>query len=132
MAEGAIAPGRVNMATHKVSELEGGQLDYWVAKAEGKSSPGLYRGERGETFCSLHDSVYHVYAPSTGWADGGPIIERERIAVAEARTVPPSWSAWIRGVPWHDDTPDGFGPTPLIAAMRAYVAAKYGEEVELR
>jgi hypothetical protein len=27
--------------------------------------------------------------------------------------------------------PRGYGPTPLIAAMRCYVASKLGDEVEL-
>ncbi len=30
-----------------------------------------------------------------------------------------------------DGVPDGSGETPLIAAMRAYVASKFGETVEL-
>jgi len=61
----------------------------------------------------------------TDWDQGGPIIDRERIAtqfwVSEGE-----WEALIKG---------GFfasrGPTPLIAAMRCYVASKLGDEVEI-
>jgi hypothetical protein len=66
------------------------------------------------------------FHPSTDWALGGTIIEREKI------------SLWARGDEWaaesftpneqgHEET----GTTPLIAAMRCYVASKLGDEVEL-
>jgi len=60
--------------------------------------------------------------PSQSW----PIIERERIA-----TIPcgEHWNAAM-----DDQTLDVFpfeGPTPLIAAMRCYVASKLGDEVEV-
>ena len=61
------------------------------------------------------------YTPSTDWAQGGPIIEREKIATAWHIT---RWVAW-RGVVEHP------GPTPLIAAMRCYVAAKLGDDIEI-
>jgi hypothetical protein len=76
------------------------------------------------------------YTPSTDWSQGGPIIERERISTAKD----PSdayWQACINcatssmfgpglcGDHWH------YGPTPLIAAMRCYVASKLGDEVEI-
>lgn len=63
------------------------------------------------------------YAPSRDWTTGGPIIERERIEVSPGVTDGDlAWSAWIygRGVFHH-------GPTPLIAAMRAYVALRGAE-----
>ena len=74
--------------------------------------------------------------PALAWAaaqatpdltQGGPIIEGEGIAVRRSYNMEQGdWQA-IR---------DGFknnqnGPTPLIAAMRCYVASKLGEEVEV-
>ena len=57
------------------------------------------------------------------WAQGGPIIEREKITL---EWTGEGWNAYIR----HDDEyPDG--PTPLVAAMRCYVASKLGDEVEI-
>jgi hypothetical protein len=67
-----------------------------------------------------------MYAPSTDWSQGGPIIEREGIEL-----VPDGGGAWgaaIRGGD-EDDTSQAY--TPLIAAMRAYVASKLGDEVEV-
>jgi hypothetical protein len=61
---------------------------------------------------------------STDWAQGGPIIEREMIELVPQS--PALWEAMYRNqhIP-HD------GPTPLIAAMRCYVASKLGDEVEV-
>lgn len=61
-------------------------------------------------------------AYSTLWAQGGPIIERERITISDALD---QWVAGLKG------TLSWFGPTPLIAAMRCYVASKLGGEVEV-
>ncbi|RQS84349.1 MULTISPECIES: phage protein NinX family protein [Burkholderia cepacia complex] len=103
-----------------VFELEGALLDYWVAKAEGLTIDGIRRGEVivGTTPHRL------VYSPSTSWKVGGPIIERERIDVHYLAYEPPAWTANI-GVPF----PLIPAPTPLVAAMRAFVLSKFGEEV---
>lgn len=68
------------------------------------------------------------YSPSTDWVQGGPIIEREKIEIAP-------WGAdgaWRARSYWnepsnshvHVATSEAYGPTPLIAAMRCYVASK--------
>ena len=106
----------------KVEGLEGAQLDYWVARAEGKGvttegcDPVMV--EYREPFVS----GWEPYAPSTDWSQGGPIIEREGITICPAH--PKGWSATIDDERWEDDC-----ATPLIAAMRCYVASKFGEEV---
>ena len=97
----------------KTSELTGTALDWAVAKCEGYRLDLVPEGS---------------YAPSTDWAQGGPIIEREGISVDRA------------GLAWTADLSDSVGgyiehtesgPTPLIAAMRCYVASKLGDEVEI-
>jgi hypothetical protein len=95
----------------KTADLTGAVLDYWVARADG-TDPTV-------------DSQM-TFAPSTTWAHGGPIIEREKIMVV--------WNdgGWIAGVTAFVDGPKGHvskGPTALIAAMRAYVASKFGDDV---
>lgn len=68
----------------------------------------------------------HFY--STDWAQGGPIIERECIAISCLHITgytPNTWTAR------HPQRFSAEGPTPLIAAMRCYVASKLGDEVEL-
>ena len=90
----------------KVSEASGPALDWMVAKVIGEYKP--------------------VAVPrySTDWAQGGPIIERERITVVAMPDG--SWQSQGK-----DLRPHFHNPTPLIAAMRCYVASKLGEEVEL-
>lgn len=73
------------------------------------------------------------FSPSTRWAQGGPIIERghihtwtDRKDAAYAGHPDSYWVAEmteIGGIWW--------GPTPLIAAMRCYVASKLGDEVDV-
>jgi hypothetical protein len=71
-----------------------------------------------------------LYQPSTDWAQGGPIIERENISTVREGDA----GNWIASVydyaesDWHLHTG---GTTPLEAAMRCYVASKLGDEVEI-
>jgi len=67
---------------------------------------------------------------STDWAFGGPIIEREGITTAPYSTHNGVVREWKAGRDWPmSHFPYYFGPTPLIAAMRCYVASRMGEEV---
>lgn len=112
----------------KVSELEGAGLDCWVAKAVGTITYSL-------------DYAYHddgepqqnaIPKYSTDWSQGGPIIERHYMRIFWRGTGMESleWSAEFPAftVKGHEGALCS-GPTPLIAAMRAFVASKYGEEV---
>lgn len=131
------------MTTYKTAELEGALLDAAVAKAEGFPSFWIDPGDESRNkSCVLgparaEDSRFD-WCPSTAWEQGGPIIEREYIAVVpDGPHAKNGWDAY------HDASysgPDGqvdcddeiaHGPTLLIAAMRAYVASKFGETVEL-
>ena len=107
----------------KVSELQGAALDWAVAKC-------IYEPDDvvicdGRVFA--YDDATKGFNPSTNWAQGGPIIEREGISVATDDVEP--WCGFIED----DETNTLFfsGPTPLIAAMRCYVASKMGDEIEL-
>lgn len=101
----------------RTSELTGAALDWVVCKCEGEQP-------------SRHTKY------STDWAAGGPIIEREGIAIDCVRC---DWSieSWIAALVYEDVEFDGvtraekYGPTPLIAAMRCFVASKLGDEVEI-
>lgn len=111
---------------HKTASLEGAQLNAAVAKAEGRSFSDGSFDCAGGTVCN--------WRPSTDWQDGGPIIERERISVS-AR-LPWTWSATAVEVMEHNGRKIELqtwqeGPTPLVAAMRAYVSSKLGDEVEI-
>lgn len=97
----------------KTSELTGASLDWAVAKADGYD------------WLILWDTNKPRY--STDWQQGGPIIEREGISIIQSND---QWEANSRY-----DVDEyyriEFGPIPLIAAMRCYVASKLGDEVEI-
>ena len=113
----------------KVSELTGAALDWAVAKCE-----GWVVGTNDDDLVSFvlegSSDEMHFW-PSTDWAQGGPIIEREKIGLSYDYEND-EWEAckWInpdKHMPLMNS-----GPTPLIAAMRCYVASKLGgDEVEV-
>lgn len=116
----------------KVQELTGGLLDYWVAKAQGDREIRLNDGRCEARFHPNFE--FSPYSPSAAWMHGGPIIERERINILKFDHPEQPWVAVIHNVDehWIDTTwfdEDWKGQTPLIAAMRAYVASKFGDEV---
>ena len=106
----------------KTCELTGAALDRAVAKCEGETV-SMVRGKL-ETLWTDNG-----YAPSTNWAQGGPIIEREKMALAMYEDF---WLATMGELSMaHIDDTEAYGPTPLIAAMRCYVASKLGYEIEI-
>ena len=113
------------MITVKVSELTGVSLDWAVAKCEGVElhRPGIF-----EKVCVPVNDTVDFYSPSTDWAQGGPIIERLGIAVCKVRVIK-SW-CWSSGLSMPSLSPC-YGDTPLIAAMRCYVASKLGNTMEI-
>jgi len=104
----------------KTSELTGAALDWAVAKAKGYADFVL----DAKRFREMHDTGHYNY--STDWAQGGPIIDREKIGV-DYFDVGNGRPVWVAGLAPKQET----GPTPLIAAMRCYVASKLGDEVEV-
>lgn len=115
----------------KTSELIDAALDWAVAKCEGKVLNEEYRAYQG-LIRGMWGSIR--YKPSTHWAQGGPIIDREIRKAgldiwSRCSPVPDGLCAatYTRGVP------DCYiyGPTPLIAAMRCYVASKLGDTVDI-
>lgn len=91
----------------RTADLIGPSLDTWVSKALAKPAGPAY---------------------STSWEEGGPLIEKERIHLAPMPGKGWIWCAVVvsegtRGA-WQE------GRTPLIAAMRALVASRYGNQVD--
>ena len=118
----------------RTGELTGAALDWAVAKCEYDNRRYNYGSP---CFSPTTKRVYETkglqeigvnFAPSEEWKQGGPIIERERISLD------------CMGRAWTADNADSVGvyiehtesgPTPLIAAMRCYVASKLGDTVEV-
>jgi len=98
----------------KTSELTGAALNWAVAECE-------------NVYC-----FDGSYTPSTNWAQGGPIIEREIISVSHdtaGQTI--EWAAWTPAPIRDEAEAFGYGPTPLSAAMRCYVASKLGDDINI-
>ena len=115
----------------KTSDLQGAALDYAVAHCE-----NLKLGtEQYVVGVASEDGTY--YKPSTNWAQGGPIIEREKISLfryGESHSSVWTALAYFDECYFDISSNDGTGvegETPLIAAMRCYVASKLGDEVEI-
>ena len=109
----------------KVTELEGALLDYWVARAEELALP-LIRG--GVCYVMLWPESECEFQPSMNWSVCGPIIEREKIDLRYRHDVAGAMRGMVFAQPRYKGKKFS-GPSPLIAAMRAYVASKFGEEV---
>jgi hypothetical protein len=106
----------------KTNELTGAALDWAVARCEGGVGDNQLIGA--------------WYTPSTDWAQGGSIIEREMIQLTPRCMINPlhGWAAAYRSFDEDDDVCALFrrrGKTPLIAAMRCYVASKLGDDVDV-
>ncbi len=72
------------------------------------------------------------FAPSSSWADGGPIVERLPFAAFECEGGRGAWRAVLhRAVPAAGErcTFNHAGPTLLVAAMRTLVAPTFGDDV---
>ena len=93
----------------KTSELTGAALDWAVTKCEGFDH-------------KVTSSEWGMWGWATDWAQGGPIIERERIELEHDGFI---WWARIKADEEYS------GPTPLIAAMRCYVASKLGDTIDI-
>jgi hypothetical protein len=94
----------------RTNELVGEALDWAVAKCEGHDiDDPTWWVDFGTESCY-----------STDWAQGGPIIEREGIDIYQS-------GVWVAEMDGKHTTE---GPTPLIAAMRCYVAYKLGDTVD--
>ncbi len=125
----------------KTSELSGAALDWVVAKCEGweagkyMMSPELRKDVNGRIVGIRvpNNREYVWWKPSTDWAQGGPISEREKLCVGTRHTSDEiHWGDEV--LCWARTTTGGYlkyGPTPLIAAMRCYVASKIGDEIEV-
>lgn len=115
----------------KTSELTGAALDWAVEFANNPEliwgdTIGLHWASRTIVIPALVSPDCYRH-PSTNWAQGGPIIEREKMLVDTTMDE----SIWVGQKEMDRAFYQEVGPTPLIAAMRCYVASKLGDEVEI-
>lgn len=118
-----------------VADLIGKPLNYAVAVANDMEVtveavdedadvyvPDVIAGTKGE--------ATWLFEPSTDWAQAGPIIEREGITV-DYISASHRWDAWTPAPEQTKGAAFGTGTTPLIAAMRCYIASKLGDVVDI-
>lgn len=128
----------------KVSELIGAELDKWVARAhgmivtahpvkKGATLTDFWGYEKAEGVHAGPRVAVAIFKPSVNWLYGGPIIERGVIAFwpdSHDDSKDPTPGYWLAQT-WKQaqDDVSYVGDTPLVAAMRAFVASVYGDEV---
>lgn len=109
----------------QVTKLRGQLLDYWVGRAQGLD-PHILPGSESKRLV-VNDSTaqygFRRYEPSSDWSIAGRIIDSERISLVWAQDV---WKAFNPQLGEQHAYTDEFA---LVAAMRCYVASKFGELV---
>ena len=130
----------------KVSEATEIQLDWLVAKCEKRDASPMRIGGPVHLFRTVgYDPS--PYQPTSDWSIGGPIIEKKKIDLE----FMDNFEAWCGSIvreygqdreSYSDDQDResytaeqesfvGYGPTPLIAVCRCYIASKMGDVVEV-
>lgn len=91
----------------------------------------LTRITDGHCVIGANGCTHSIPGYSRYWAEGGPIIERERISIVEPKVDGYGWTAAVgdRMAAFYNHTPAAEGPTPLVAAMRCFVALRLGPVV---
>ena len=145
----------------KVQEATNTQLDWLVAKCEQAAGKNIREGFGGSLLVVGDHDFGAPSRYSTDWAQAGPIIEREGVSTIKleheygvdskgftTNKRIPVFGAIIGEYFDTDQQRNSYGenygeiycistelvttgPTPLIAAMRCYVASKLGDEVEM-
>jgi hypothetical protein len=110
----------------KTSELTGLALDWAVTTIETPEALRFGLEDWIEQRRAHTRFGEYLHRWSTSWSWAGPIIEREDICINRDDSSR-EWSAHRVG----DEFGAYWGPTPLIAAMRAYVSSKLGKHVDV-
>lgn len=122
----------------KTSALTGKALDWAVAIADKRNpiihkiqcgSPGSPFKYKGYVAIPCGNGDCWTYEPTVKWELAGPVIQNECISTV--------WGPGLKEHEWRAETPTGMndqsetGPTPIIAALRCFVASKLGGDVEI-
>jgi hypothetical protein len=71
------------------------------------------------------------FKPTTNWAHGGPIIDREKIVTGKSSYFLLHYVAWIGRVEDFGRAKQSMGDTALAAAMRCFISEMHGDEVNV-
>lgn len=120
----------------KTAELTGPALNWAVAMCEGWQPSAAHDavGKYPWLVKVGKDIDPKNYRPSTNWAQGGPIMEREGIDCTFHPGISDTPGGEIKNY-WTATHVDYYGefesPSLLEAVMRRYVANEIGDEVEI-
>ena len=113
----------------KTSEITGAALNWAVAKCEQIAGVNIREGYEGLLLVVDANDFGAPATYSTDWSQGGPIIERGGLNLFQQKGLAAKdGHAWLA---YNSEKLEQSGPTPLIAAMRCYVASKLGDTVEI-
>lgn len=107
----------------RVREMSLAQLDYWVARVQNIQVTVAQNGD-GLLYTPHPSLAPRQWAPTRYWSQGGPIIEQSHIDLNWDWEHSQEWTASLE--------PDinAQGKSVLEAAMRAYIVAKLGENID--
>lgn len=109
----------------EIEALTGRSLDALIALAEGweqdPNAPHQWHHAGQGVFLSLEQLRF-----SREWALAGPIIERRHITLIFGET---NWLAEVGGIGLTFANHTFRDPDPLVAAMRAFVASRFGPSI---
>jgi hypothetical protein len=131
----------------RTSTLEGSALDWAVAIASGWQDASIsdyadpdsvnhvsFRQEKsvdGTPVCAKGE----LWTPSLSWHQAGPLIEREQIRTWFDDDTSCWRSAYsrptVRGTDRNRDVFEQSGPSLLVCAMRSFVCATLGDEIDV-
>jgi hypothetical protein len=99
------------------SDQDLADLDLAVARAElARGGSDVRISDAGVPTIETPDGRWERFRPSTNWAHAGPIIEGVGIDLVTGQS-----GRWIANIGY---TVSVIAETPLVAAMRAYMASK--------
>ena len=117
----------------RTDDLSGRALDWAVADTltwGSAPAPRYFACDCGHVEAIHNADCLYAQSFSTDWGQGGMIIEYESIAIGRQVHRTEWWAKSFDGTGL-GVTYRRTGPTPLIAAMRCYVASKRGYAVQV-
>lgn len=109
------------MTKYRVSDLDGDLLDAAVATVAGMP----FKREHGHV--SVHHPYFRIFTPSSDWLWAAQFITFAKISLQPNANGADEWLCTCQG----QHAGRGQHQHPLVAAMRAFVTSKLGEEVDL-
>jgi hypothetical protein len=122
----------------RTTDLSGAALDWAVATCVWTDRVVVAVDEYGrkvrvgvQPVAEVDQTRTFQYSPSTDWSQGGGLIERIKGFTFKSWLESKQETCCEAHIHNYEGDWIAFGPTPLIAAMRCYVMAKLGDEVDV-